>query len=69
MDFSKFSDKDFDAKEWVNGALRSHKDARISIDVRPMAHFAANLNELFLSGARLDTSNEAPAFYSGEAAS
>ncbi|CAI8022791.1 Conserved oligomeric Golgi complex subunit 7 [Geodia barretti] len=32
MDFSKFSDKDFDAKEWVNGALRSHKDARISID-------------------------------------
>ena len=33
MDFSKFSDADFDAKEWVNGALRAHKDARIPIDV------------------------------------
>ena len=33
MDFSKFSDADFDAKEWVNGALRAHKDARTPIDV------------------------------------
>lgn len=33
MDFSKFSDSDFDAKEWVNGALRAHKDARTPVDV------------------------------------
>lgn len=33
MDFSKFSDADFDAKEWVNSALRAHKDARVPIDV------------------------------------
>lgn len=33
MDFSKFSDADFDAKEWVNDALRAHKDARTPIDV------------------------------------
>ena len=33
MDFSKFSDADFDAKEWVNGALRAHKDAHIPVDV------------------------------------
>ena len=33
MDFSKFSDAEFDAKEWVNGALRAHKDARVPVDV------------------------------------
>ncbi len=33
MDFSKFSDPNFDAKEWVNGALRTHKEAQTSVDV------------------------------------
>ncbi len=33
MDFSKFSDPKFDAKEWVNGALRTHKEAQTSVDV------------------------------------
>lgn len=41
MDFSKFSDADFDAKEWVNGALRAHKDARIPIDVSRKPYVAS----------------------------
>ena len=69
MDFSKFSDADFDAKEWVNGALRAHKDARIPIDVRRTGNFAGEPQIISLfSGTRLYTSNEAPALYSGEAA-
>ena len=33
MDLSKFSDSDFEVKEWVNGALRAHKDAQTPVDV------------------------------------
>ena len=33
MDFSKFSDAEFDVKEWVNGALRAHKDNQTPVDV------------------------------------
>ena len=33
MDISKFSDPDFDVKEWVNGALRLPKDSKTSVDV------------------------------------
>ena len=33
MDFSKFSDENFDVKEWVNSALRI-RDDRTPIDVR-----------------------------------
>ena len=33
MDFSKFSDAEFDEKEWVNGALRAHKDIQTPVDV------------------------------------
>jgi len=33
MDFSKFSDAEFDAKEWVNGALRAHKESQTPVDV------------------------------------
>ena len=33
MDFSKFSDPKFDVKEWVNGALRTHKDTQTPVDV------------------------------------
>ena len=33
MDISKFSDPDFDVKEWVNSALRAHKDAKTPVDV------------------------------------
>ena len=33
MDFSKFSDSDFGVKEWVNAALRAHKDKQIPVDV------------------------------------
>ena len=33
MDFSKFSDAEFDVKEWVNGALRAHKDSQTPVDV------------------------------------
>ena len=33
MDFSKFSDADFEVKSWVNGALAAHKDTHTSLDV------------------------------------
>eukprot|EP00118_Oscarella_pearsei_P011258 m.74390 g.74390 ORF g.74390 m.74390 type:complete len:376 (+) comp35882_c0_seq20:737-1864(+) len=33
MDFSKFSNPDFDVKEWVNGALRAPRDSKTSLDV------------------------------------
>ena len=35
MDFSKFSDENFDVKEWVNSALRI-RDDRTPIDVSCM---------------------------------
>ncbi|XP_014785708.1 conserved oligomeric Golgi complex subunit 7 isoform X1 [Octopus bimaculoides] len=38
MDYSKFLDENFDVKEWVNGAFRSHKDAAVSKD-----QYATNL--------------------------
>ncbi|GAB1599817.1 conserved oligomeric Golgi complex subunit 7-like [Argonauta hians] len=38
MDYSKFLDENFDVKEWVNGAFRSHKDAGVSKD-----QYATNL--------------------------
>lgn len=34
MDFSKFSDADFEVKNWVNGALAAHKDSHATLDVR-----------------------------------
>ena len=34
MDLSKFSDSEFDVKQWVNGALRSQKDSKTPVDVR-----------------------------------
>lgn len=34
MDLTRFSDPDFDVKEWVNGALRAHKDPTTPLDVR-----------------------------------
>lgn len=33
MDFSKFSDNEFEVKNWVNGALAVHKDSQTSLDV------------------------------------
>ncbi|XP_057317261.1 conserved oligomeric Golgi complex subunit 7-like isoform X1 [Hydractinia symbiolongicarpus] len=33
MDFSKFSDDNFDMKEWINNALRRHSDSTTSVDV------------------------------------
>ena len=33
MDFSKFSDPDFEVKNWVNGALAAHKDSHTALDV------------------------------------
>ncbi|RDD43473.1 Conserved oligomeric Golgi complex subunit 7 [Trichoplax sp. H2] len=32
MDFSRFSDSDFDVKKWVNAALRSNKDPNVALD-------------------------------------
>ncbi|XP_059142129.1 conserved oligomeric Golgi complex subunit 7-like [Physella acuta] len=32
MDYSKFMDANFDAKEWVNSAFRNHKDSGVSKD-------------------------------------
>ncbi|KAL5483724.1 hypothetical protein EMCRGX_G020132 [Ephydatia muelleri] len=32
MDLTRFSDPDFDVKEWVNGALRAHKDPTTPLD-------------------------------------
>ena len=34
MDFSKFSDSDFEVKAWVNEALKAHKDSKTPLDVR-----------------------------------
>ena len=34
MDFSKFSDKDFEVKKWVNEALKAQKDSKTPLDVR-----------------------------------
>lgn len=34
MDFSKFSDTDFEVKGWVNGALAAHKESQATLDVR-----------------------------------
>lgn len=47
MDFSKFSDAEFDVKEWVNGALRAHKDTQTPVDVS--AEVLAYQNEKFFS--------------------
>ncbi|XP_065068416.1 conserved oligomeric Golgi complex subunit 7-like [Rhopilema esculentum] len=33
MDFQKFSDENFDVKDWLNSALRAHKDAGQNVDV------------------------------------
>jgi hypothetical protein len=33
MDFTKFSDDNFDLKEWINGALQSHKDSNQNTEV------------------------------------
>ncbi len=33
MDLSRFSDENFEVKEWVNGALNTHKDKQTSVDV------------------------------------
>jgi hypothetical protein len=33
MDFTKFSDPNFDVKEWVNAALRAPKDQNTPLDV------------------------------------
>ena len=33
MDFSKFSDGEFEVKEWVNGALGAHGDTQTPLDV------------------------------------
>jgi len=32
MDFQKFSDESFDVKDWINSALKAHKDAGQSLD-------------------------------------
>ena len=34
MDLSRFSDEDFEVKEWVNAALNVHKEKQASVDVR-----------------------------------
>ena len=66
MDFSKFSDSDFDAKEWVNGALRAHKDARVPIDVSENVSRGDYATiSLTFSGACVDTRDEATALYPG----
>ncbi len=43
MDLSRFSDENFEVKEWVNGALNTHKDKQTSVDVGYLT-----LHELFL---------------------
>ena len=32
-DFTKFSDDNFDVKDWVNTALQAQKDTNITVDV------------------------------------
>ena len=34
MDFKKFSDPEFDVKEWVNAVLMTPKDQTTALDVR-----------------------------------
>jgi hypothetical protein len=33
MDFSKFSDADFDLKDWINGAFRAQKETNQNAEV------------------------------------
>lgn len=33
MDFTKFSDDNFDLKEWINGAFQSQKDSNQNTEV------------------------------------
>jgi hypothetical protein len=33
MDFTKFAEEEFNAKEWVNAALRAKKDVQTPLDV------------------------------------
>lgn len=33
MDLSRFSDENFEVKDWVNGALNTHKDKQTAVDV------------------------------------
>lgn len=65
MDFSKFSDADFDAKQWVNSALRAHKDARIPIDVSPDIAEVDAKYWYIPSGTCFYTRDEASAVHSG----
>ena len=52
---------------WVNAALRAHKDARVPIDVssRPMATCSLLYHHYF-AGTCLYAGHEAPAVYPGE---
>ena len=42
MDLSKFSDSEFEVKDWVNGALRAHKDTQTPVDVSKIAKSTAD---------------------------
>ena len=43
MDFSKFSDPDYEVKEWVNAALRTHKDTQTPLDVSATCRGSSDL--------------------------
>ena len=67
MDLTRFSDPDFDVKEWVNGALRAHKDPTTPLDVR--ISMSAKIRTISwvppFTGLRLYPRNEAAAVHSG----
>ena len=44
MDLSKFSDSEFEVKEWVNGALHAHKDAQTPVDVSHIFNWPWNFS-------------------------
>jgi hypothetical protein len=40
MDFTKFSDENFDLKDWINGAFTSQKETNQNLEVE---HFVGNM--------------------------
>lgn len=63
MDFSKFSDSDFEVKEWVNKALSVHKDTQTPLDVSNSIVYVI-LGQLYCTGTCFNSGDEATALYS-----
>ena len=63
MDFSKFSDKDFEVKKWVNEALKAQKDSKTPLDVSNKSLQYTIIT--VIAGSSQYASNEITAVHSG----